>query len=45
VFPELGASVLLTLCLKHSTGGDFNLVTRDDIEALLRRDAPGWIRR
>jgi 2-dehydro-3-deoxygluconokinase len=32
-------------CLKHSIAGDFNLVTRDEIETLLGGDESGRIRR
>ncbi len=32
-------------CLKHSIEGDFNLSTREEIEALLRGDSSGRIRR
>jgi 2-dehydro-3-deoxygluconokinase len=32
-------------CLKHSVPGDFNLVTRDEIEKLVAGDASGRVQR
>lgn len=32
-------------CLKHSVAGDFNLVTRSEVEALLRGEASGRVQR
>ncbi len=32
-------------CLKHTVSGDFNLVSKDEIEALLKGDASGRVRR
>ena len=32
-------------CLKHSIPGDFNLVSRDEVEQLLAGDSAGRVRR